>query len=285
MGNTLNVQAWSTASDTTNGTADAGINFAEGQTAGSVNNSMRATMAAIKRFVLDLSGAPSAVGGTANAHTVTTNQAISSGHLTDGFRLAYYAPAANTSTTVTVAVDGLTAKNIKRCDGSALTVGCIKSDMLLDLVYEAGVGEFRAVNLEPLKAAFSAHKNGSAQAVSTTAATKITFGTELFDDGGYFDAATNYRWTPPAGVVVLAASALFTSVTSGSQLYFKLYKNGSSFKAVNTYSSPSGSFSLAITVIDQANGTDYYEMYVESSDSAYNVNGVTVDTWFMGSAV
>lgn len=249
-----------------------------------MDNWVRGIMASVANYIDDIGGGLTGTG-TANAHAVTTNRVISSGHLTDGFRLAYYAPAANTSTTVTVAVDSLTAKNIKRCDGSALTVGCIKSDMLLDLVYEAGVGEFRAANIEPLKAAFSAHKNGSNQSIGSTSATKVTFGTELFDDGGYFDAATNYRWTPPAGRHWIGARAATTGLSDLVSL--NLYKNGSLFRKLDSRETgTSENPDLAGSTIVDASGTDYYEIFVDSaSDSTYSVVGTATETWFEGHAL
>ncbi len=284
MGTALNVEAWSKTAASNDG-ADSSIGtVADSSAPTSVDNWVRGIMASVANYIDDIGGGLTAAG-TANAHTVTTNRAISSGHLTDGLRLAYYAPAANTSTTVTVAVDGLTAKNIKRCDGSALTVGCIKSDMLLDLVYEAGVGEFRAANIEPLKAAFSAHKNGSNQSIGSTSATKVTFGTELFDDGGYFDAATNYRWTPPAGRHWIGARAATTGLSDLVSL--NLYKNGSLFRKLDSRETgTSENPDLAGSTIVDASGTDYYEIFVDSaSDSTYSVVGSATETWFEGHAL
>ncbi len=148
MGTTENVQAWSKTA-ATNSTADAGINWAEGQDPASVNNSARGMMAATKKWAEDFGGALAA-GGSANALTVTTKQILSSGHVTDGLRILLKATADNTSATVTFAPDSLTAANIKRADGSALAVGSIKSGMYLDLVYNSGSSEWRCANIPPL---------------------------------------------------------------------------------------------------------------------------------------
>lgn len=148
MGTSENLQAWSTTA-ATNANADSAINWAEGQDAASVNNSSRSGMAATAKYVDDTDGALVA-GGTANALTVTTNQVLSSAHLAAGLRLAIRATADNSSATVTFAPDGLTAANIKRADGSALAIGSIKNGMMLDLVYNAGSSEWRAVNIAPI---------------------------------------------------------------------------------------------------------------------------------------
>lgn len=144
---TENVEAWSKTA-ATNSAADAGINWAEGQDPASVNNSARGMMAALAKQSDDQGGGLAA-GGTANALTVTTNQVLASGQITDGLRVMLKATADNTSATVTFAPDGLTAANIKRADGSALAVGSIKNGMYLDLVYNSGSSEWRAANIAP----------------------------------------------------------------------------------------------------------------------------------------
>ncbi len=148
MGTTENVQAWSKTA-ATNSTADAGINWAEGQDPATVNNSARGMMAALKKYAEDTGGALVA-GGSANALTVTTKQVLSSGHLADGLTLQIEAASDNTSATVTFAPDSLTAANIKRADGSALAIGSIKSGMRLILCYDAGASEWRCANIAPV---------------------------------------------------------------------------------------------------------------------------------------
>lgn len=145
---TENVEAWSKTA-ATNSSADSGINWAEGQDPASVNNSARGMMAAIAKQSDDQGGGLTA-GGTANALTVTTNQVLASGQITDGLMLQIEAASDNTSATVTFAPDGLTAANIKRADGSALAIGSIKSGMRLFLCYDSGASEWRCANIAPI---------------------------------------------------------------------------------------------------------------------------------------
>src|SRR4051794_8193222 len=63
---------WSRAANS-NASADASINWAEGQPPSSVNDSARAMMAAAAKFRDDISGAIT-TGGTATAYTVTSYQ-------------------------------------------------------------------------------------------------------------------------------------------------------------------------------------------------------------------
>lgn len=149
MSTSQNIAQWSTtAAD--NDDADTGINFAEGQTAGSVNNSARAVMATLAKWRKDIGGALSA-GGTANALTVTTNGLLEAAHMADGLLLVVKATADNDNATVTFNPDTRGAANVKRADGSALAVGSIKTDQYLFLIYNQGAAEWRAANIPPVR--------------------------------------------------------------------------------------------------------------------------------------
>lgn len=293
MGTALNLQAWST-SPASNSGADSTIGTIDNdQAATKVDDWQRSTMAAIAKYIDDVGGALAA-GGSANALTVTTNQALSESHVTDGLMLAIRATAANTSTTVTFAPDSLTARNIKCADGTAPAVGQITNGLMLLLFYNATAAEWRAANLGATvttssqgssTCSFLAHKNGSDQSISTTAATKVTFGTEVFDTGSKFATST---WTPVSGVVLIHASVTINTAGASPSTYeLKLYKNGSLYKSVGyeAYSAYSP-FSLVLSIIDTAGGSDTYEIYIDSgSDSSYSVEGDATDTWFCGTMV
>lgn len=101
------VWLWSpTAAD--NNDADDGINYSEGQSPGSLNNSARAAMAAIAKHVLDTEGALTLAGGT-TAYTLTTNQGLAA--LVDGRRVHAVVNATNTGAS-TLNVDTRGAKAI-----------------------------------------------------------------------------------------------------------------------------------------------------------------------------
>lgn len=77
----------------TNGAADPAINFAEGQLPSTVNNSTRALMAAIARYVKDTDGSLT-TAGSSNAYTLTINgrqTPLATGHI-----LTFKASFANT---------------------------------------------------------------------------------------------------------------------------------------------------------------------------------------------
>ncbi len=291
MATANNESAWSTTV-ATNATADSTIASSDSQSPDTLDNDVRNIMASRARARLDQGGGLAA-GGTANALTVTTNQVLSSGHVAAGQRLLIRATAANTSTTVTFAPDGLTAANIKRADGSALAVGSIANGMYLDLVYNGGSSEWRAANIPPIPvgaslgsalASFSAHKNGSAQTISTGVTTKVTFGTELWDTGSFF--ASN-RWTPPAGTALLSAGLEILIVAGQTVAVMYLYKNGSAYQQVHTVAETSGpAYNVRGTWIAQCNGTDYFEIFFAHNDvGTVDLQGTSTFTYFSGSMI
>lgn len=136
--------------------------------------------------------------------------------------------------------------------------------------------------------AFSAHKNATNQTgvpANNASAVKITFGTEVFDIGGYYDAA-NSRWTPPAGIIHLTVSA-YLSVNSvdQAQSLLAIYKNGALYKYV-AISNASGALGTVLngSCTDEANGTDYYEAWFNKGGAGDGtIGGGTAYTWFQGS--
>lgn len=103
---------------------------------------------------------------------------------------------------------------------------------------------------------FRAHKNGVNQSI-TSAPLKLTFGTEAYDIGGYYDTATS-RWTPPPGIVHLTASMMTGPMTAATQ-ELRILKNGALFsRSVNSnYSQFDGQ---TVVADDVASGSDYYEV-------------------------
>ena len=123
----LGVYSWSQATDTTNGSTDSTINWQEGQSPPTVNNSARAMMGQIAKWRDDISGAqPSNVvqtcAGTSTAYTLTSNGSIAT--LTNGWTVTFTVGAALTNTgSVTLAVDSTAASVIQGVTGSNLVGG------------------------------------------------------------------------------------------------------------------------------------------------------------------
>lgn len=289
MGTSLNVSAWSTTA-ASNNTADSGLpTIADTMAPTDVDDALRGIMAAVRRYASDVGGGVT-VGGTADAITITTSSDISAAHEAAGFSLRFKAGGTNTGP-VTVNVDGEGAEAIERMDGSALSAGDIITGGIYDIAYNATNGGYTLLNsqnssssnLGATTSSFSAHKNGTDQTVSTTNPTKVTFGTEIYDVGSDFASS---RWTPPAGTVLMSAAVALEDNADNTKKII-IYKNGSEFKrTLLREDAGAGTLSTFITIMDQANGTDYYEVYCElASDSSYTISGLATNTFFMGTMI
>src|SRR3989475_6492111 len=99
----------------TNASADGSINWAEGQSPSSVNDSARAMMARTAEWRDDISGTI-ATGGTSTAYTVTSSQGFDTLAHLNGTVIAFV-PHASCGATVTLNVDGLGAKPLRTSPG------------------------------------------------------------------------------------------------------------------------------------------------------------------------
>lgn len=143
-----NVWLWSTtAAD--NDDADSDINWAEGQSPASVNNSARAMMKAQAHYLVDQSGATASTGA-ANVYAMATSTDL--GSLTNGLTLTFRAHQTNTSS-ATFNPDGLGAQSIVRGDGSALVAGDILTGNIYTVTYILASTHWRLRGVIPLAAA------------------------------------------------------------------------------------------------------------------------------------
>lgn len=135
--------------------------------------------------------------------------------------------------------------------------------------------------------AFSARKSADQTGIVTGTATKLTFPTEIFDFGGYYDAAQS-RFTPPAGRYRLSAGAGWsTGIVDGRQVTVEVWKNGVVYRVFGTQ--VSGATDNALVSGDclaEANGTDYFEVYGTGLGvNNKTVIGTTSVTYFEGEAI
>lgn len=123
---------WSqTAAD--NDDIDSTINFQEGQSPGSLNNSTRAVMAAIAKKRDDDSGLLT-TAGTSTAYTVTTNQVFTA--LTDGISVVVRLDE-TCGTDPTFSPDSLTAKNISYDGTTNVPSGSLLGGGIYKLTYRS----------------------------------------------------------------------------------------------------------------------------------------------------
>lgn len=136
--------------------------------------------------------------------------------------------------------------------------------------------------------AFLANKNNTNQTKDINSnLDKVTFTTEVFDEGGYYDAA-NSKWTPPAGRYHISAQAGVKIGTGYRTAFVLLYKNGTLHrKSPGNWSDIDNADLMdQINVPVEANGTDYFEIYVAVDAVAGTIiPGDIQRVWFSGHAI
>jgi hypothetical protein len=133
-----------------------------------------------------------------------------------------------------------------------------------------------------LKDAFRA-KMTTDQSITVTTNVKMLFGTKVFDVNIKYDS-TNSRWTPAAGIALIGAGIYFSGgLANNSFPTVMIYKNGALLAQNSALSAATAS--PEITVIDQCNGADYYEVYVNVTPAhgSASVQAINAATSFYGS--
>jgi microcystin-dependent protein len=123
-----------------NATADATINWAEGQSPSSVNDSARAMMARTAEWRDDVSGTIT-TGGSSTAYTVTSNQGFDTLAHLNGAMIAFV-PHTTCGATVTLNVDGLGAKPLRSSPGVELGTGTLIQGTPYAVTYDNSDGAF-----------------------------------------------------------------------------------------------------------------------------------------------
>lgn len=126
---------------------------------------------------------------------------------------------------------------------------------------------------------FRATKSTAQNGETVSTLVKVTFDVEV-DASNQFDLS-NERWTPDAGPVLLIFGVQVTaaagSFNANGTLTISVYKNGASIGVINQRMSASTAGNLISNGVfsDTANGTDYYEMFIQapgvSSGTTYNI--------------
>ena len=116
--------------------------------------------------------------------------------------------------------------------------------------------------------------------------TKVQFNSEVFDSDGCYDNATNYRFTPTTAGKYYVYALVTTDVTDlTNKLYtgkISIYKNGSTYKAVDSMPDYSGSSGWDImtqyvfATVVMNGSSDYLEIYAKANgDQNGNFRGNT----------
>lgn len=124
----------------TDATADASINWQEGQAPSSVNDSGRAMMAAIAKYRDDVAGGI-ITGGTSTAYTVASYQAFDTLARLNG-QVISFTPHVTNGATVTLNVDGLGAKPLRSATSIELPAGVLVQGTPYVALYNNSDGAF-----------------------------------------------------------------------------------------------------------------------------------------------
>lgn len=130
----MSVYDWSTTA-ASNGSADASINFAEGQAPSTVNDSARALMARVKYFIDGIAGNVTS-GGSSNAYTLTSGESLSA--YADGMVFGWQ-PNADSTGAVTLNVDAIGAKKVYMPDGTQAGNGDLDADSVYSVAYDSSL--------------------------------------------------------------------------------------------------------------------------------------------------
>ncbi len=163
--------------------------------------------------------------------------------------------------------------------GGKLAVGFFPASATptADTIPIAGADGKIAVGWLP-SVAFSANKNAVNQTILTATFTKVTFITEDYDEGSYYDAV-NSKFTPPSGYYHIDVSFGWSS--DGGLLYCMLYKNGVLHKGNVVYQGTGEIITNQISCDVIANGTDYFEVYAwQDTGSSKTISGATAYAFF-----
>jgi hypothetical protein len=105
-------------------------------------------------------------------------------------------------------------------------------------------------------------KSADQTGVPSGALTKVTYNTEVFDTDNHYNPSTSV-WTPRAGFVDIKAKVnIVAGVVDQATYQIYIFKNGAQLEGAVDYASGNATIQVSVSVIDQANGTDYYEVYV-----------------------
>lgn len=199
----MSVYQWSTTAGT-NATADANINWAEGQLPSTVNDSARAMMAALAAMVRD-QGGYATLGGSGNTFTLSLSQSMTS---RVPALIGFFATRANTGA-VTMNVDSLGAGPLRQVSGTDLISGQIVNGSFYVISWNSATSEWIILNAPPLgnyllsATAASTYvplaggtMTGNLSIVNSTTEMTMTLGSS---GGYYFGNATTAGWKNSGG--------------------------------------------------------------------------------------
>ena len=149
------------------------------------------------------------------------------------------------------------------------------TDRTLSLPDNTGSIITTASTVTPKVPIFSAYLSSN-QSIPHNTFTKANINTEVIDSDGWYDNATNYRFTPQqSGYYFLSGGTLFQFVNSATVIV-SIFKNGSESSGFRLTQRAGKNSTVDATIngsaIVHANGsTDYFEFYIIIFKYFYNL--------------
>ena len=110
---------------------------------------------------------------------------------------------------------------------------------------------------------------GAGQTISTATDTKIQFATKIFDTNNYYDATTNYRFTPLiAGYYQITVCVRDGSSAITGSIRVNIWKNGGAVSTFISANSSNGASAITTQLIYMNGSTDYVEGYIYQNSGA-----------------
>lgn len=219
---------------------------------------------------LTTAGGNIGIGRLVNVPSATTNNQLSIGNVIYGTNMG------NTATgTIGIGVPVPTEKlevagktkttNLQVTNGAGINK-VLTSDANGNAIWTTPVSSNSNTGVHLGKTTFQAIPNG--------VDTKITYNTEYTDDANTFNSTTGDWLIPSTGFYHINAACMFTSLLSaGTNVDFKIYKNGSVFKTMRyTIGSAGGFTSYDISADLKLNASDIITIYI------FQNSGASVDT-------
>ena len=221
-----NYMDWSTTA-ASNANADSSINWAEGQTRASVNDSARSLMAALAKH-RNLTNGSISTGGTANAQTFTSGVGYTS--VPTGLRVLLHIGAGLTNTgAMTLNMDGIGASAVTTSAGANLLAGMVQGSSYTEFIYNGAnwVIQSAATNKQAAKAWCEASIGGAVVA---------SFNISSVTDAGIGIIVFNYTTNISANHVILAeglAAPAGTAATTITTHPYAIAAGSATFMCVN----------------------------------------------------
>lgn len=131
---------------------------------------------------------------------------------------------------------------------------------------------------------WKAHKGGGDQGgISSAVWTKVTFGSEVEDSLGIYDAASS-SVTPMAGCYELTAAVSIKAGVVDSGIYgVAIFKNGARIAEMLQHASGVNQISVTVTCQDRTDGSGVYEVYAYGNGAGLKtIGGHPAESWFCG---